>query len=178
MANDDSDLSDLSDTYDDAEDIELDQDSTGGHGRAQGNDAGDPDEDEDEDEDELMSDGESACYSVPLMASHCVCHRIADGSVCAPPVPPSHCTVPAVDYGDDDSSVGESGYDAIDSLDMLKGSNGGAGGAKGKGKASAYSVDYTPLSSEELLDEMKKEIGHVAGALSLKVRSPSHRPRF
>jgi hypothetical protein len=85
-----------------------------------------------------------------------------------PPVPP---VVPAVDYGDDDSSVGESGYDAIDSQDMLIGSNGGPGGAKGKGKASAYSVDYTPLSSEELLDEMKKEIGHVAGALSLKVRS-------
>lgn len=39
---------------------------------------------------------------------------------------------------------------------------------KGKGKAS-YQVDYTPLSPKDLENEMRKEISHVAGALSLKV---------
>lgn len=39
---------------------------------------------------------------------------------------------------------------------------------KGKGRA-PYQVDYTPLSKEDLAAEMKKEINHVASALSLNV---------
>jgi hypothetical protein len=51
----------------------------------------------------------------------------------------------------------------LDDGDLGVGSSG-----KGKGKA-AYQVDYTPLSKRDLEAEMKKEISHVASALSLKV---------
>lgn len=61
----------------------------------------------------------------------------------------------AGDYEDDDGG--------LDDGDMIQLSG------KGKGKAS-YQVDYTPLSPKDLENEMKKEISHVAGALSLKVR--------
>lgn len=44
---------------------------------------------------------------------------------------------------------------------------------KGKGKA-AYQVDYMPLSPKDLEAEMKKEIEHVASALSVNVRIVSH----
>lgn len=61
-----------------------------------------------------------------------------------------------VDDGDD-----EAGFDGGD-LVLLPSS---------KGKRAAYQVDYFPLSKVDLAREMKKEIDHVAGALSLKVRS-------
>ena len=71
---------------------------------------------------------------------------------------------PAVGYDDDGSSVGESGFDAIGDI---------AADVKGKGKATSYNVDYSVLSRVDLAREMKKEIDHVASALSLKVRISS-----
>ena len=54
------------------------------------------------------------------------------------------------------TSVDETGFDPIDS-------------ASGKGKRAAYQVEYSALSKHELAKEMKKEIDHVAGALSVNV---------
>ncbi|CAD6568461.1 MAG: hypothetical protein CYPHOPRED_002569 [Cyphobasidiales sp. Tagirdzhanova-0007] len=58
------------------------------------------------------------------------------------------------DYDDDVTSVDEAGFDAVDV-------------GSGKGKGASYQVDYTALSKHDLAKEMKKEIDHVAGALSL-----------
>jgi len=62
-----------------------------------------------------------------------------------------------IGYDDDGSSVGESGFDAIGDI---------AADVKGKGKATSYNVDYSVLSRVDLAREMKKEIDHVASALS------------
>lgn len=64
-----------------------------------------------------------------------------------------------MDYDDDDTSIGESGFDTFDVT----------ASGPGKGKRAAYSVEYQALSKQDLAHEMKREIDHVSGALGLNV---------